>query len=130
VATGLVSLLIWIPIALKAYPIGETLCADGEILKIWIAFIGLHAFWSLITGVIIISAGIALQSVRGRRYAQVAAVLAMVPLSAGVVIGLPIGLWVLSLLQRRDVQDEFRRARWLAKNRDLLSPTDDARPER
>jgi hypothetical protein len=48
-------------------------------------------------------------------------ILAMIPLSLGVVLGLPVGIWCLTLLSRKEVRDEFQRAAWLAKNREFQS---------
>ena len=38
-----------------------------------------------------------------------------------VVLGLPVGIWCLTRLGRREVRDEFQRVAWLAKNRDFQS---------
>ena len=45
----------------------------------------------------------------------------MIPLSLGVVLGLPVGIWCLTLLCRKEVGDEFQRAAWLEKNRAFQS---------
>jgi predicted Ser/Thr protein kinase len=79
----------------------------------------LPVFWSFLAGAIVVRGALAMRQMSGHGYAVTGAVLAMVPLSLGAVLGLPLGLWALLVLRRREVRDEFRRAEWLGKQEAL-----------
>jgi tRNA A-37 threonylcarbamoyl transferase component Bud32 len=106
-ATGMVVLLIWIPVLpLERAPSNATK-----------AILAVHFWWSLVAGAVIAHAGVCMRQMRGYRWAVAGSIVAMVPGSLGVMLGLPVGVWSLILLCHREVQAEFQRTQWLAKNR-------------
>ena len=87
--------------------------AGEQILLYWAVF---FVVWGLVAGPLIISGGHAMRRIRSPGLAWIGVVVAMVPVSPGVLLGLPVGMWCLTLLCRREVRNEFQRAAWLAKN--------------
>ncbi len=62
---------------------------------------------SMPISIVLIAAGARMIEVRSYRLAIIAAILAMLPLSVTVVLGLPIGIWTLIVLSRLDVRRGF-----------------------
>jgi predicted Ser/Thr protein kinase len=60
-----------------------------------------------VVGVVLILGGLQMIRLRSYVWAVVACVLAVLPLSAGFMIGIPMGIWALILLYRPDVQEAF-----------------------
>jgi hypothetical protein len=58
-------------------------------------------------GVILILGGLQMMRLRSYGWAVSASVLAVLPLSAGFMIGIPMGIWALIMLYRPDVQEAF-----------------------
>jgi predicted Ser/Thr protein kinase len=117
-AAGIVTMLAWVPTILLPSFVDFNR-AQVERLEIVIAM----QIWSLLAGGIITRGGMDMRQVRGYWWAFTGAVLAMVPFSLSAVIALPIGVCTLVLLRRRDVQNEFERTLWLAKNREFAAST-------
>jgi hypothetical protein len=103
--TGLVNMLAGVPalvlfLALLRYDLFESVR-----LPLFVHFV-----WSLMAGFLIMCGGGIMRQLRSYRMAVFGSILAMLPLSVGVVLGLPVGIWALSLLCRHEVQEEFERA--------------------
>jgi hypothetical protein len=81
----------------------------------------LTSLWSLIAGAVVLRGGLEMRKLRGGGWAATGSALAMVPLSAGVVVGLPVGLWAWLVLRRPEVKSEFQRLAWLEKNQEYES---------
>ncbi len=64
----------------------------------------------LAAGIILIIGGVYLKNREAYLWAVAASVLAMLPWSPAVIIGLPLGLWALLTLRRREVRAAFRHA--------------------
>jgi serine/threonine protein kinase len=69
-----------------------------------------YVLWTLVAAPLMISGGRALCGVRSLRLAVLGVLLAMLPLTPAALIGLPVGVWCLTILCRRDVREEFARA--------------------
>jgi hypothetical protein len=119
IATGIVITFAFVPWLLLAVAI----VAQGGLPAVGSAVVPLICSNALYlpAGCIIISAGVSMRRLRGHGWAMTGSILAMIPLSLGVVLGLPVGIWCLTLLSRKEVRDEFQRAAWLAKNREFQS---------
>ena len=113
-AAGIVIMLGWIPVVILV----TWLMAheQGAAVPLF-----MHSAWSVVAGVVVTLSGRSMAQMRRYGLAMTGSILAMVPFSVGVVLGLPVGIWCLILLCRRDVCDEFERAAWLAKNREYQS---------
>jgi tRNA A-37 threonylcarbamoyl transferase component Bud32 len=65
--------------------------------------------------VVVVFGGICLKGLAGFRYVQVGAILAMLPWSPAVLLGLPMGIWTLLLLRRPEIRAALRRPQPAAK---------------
>src|SRR5262249_50831103 len=118
-ATGIVTLLAFAPLLVVAL-VYEGL-GHGRIWEGFGPALGIQTLFALPAGAIMIFAGVSMRGVRKHGWALTGSILAMIPLSLGVILGLPIGIWCLTLLLRREVSNEFERAAWLEKNRAFQS---------
>jgi hypothetical protein len=119
IATGIVTLLAFAPglvLALVFEGLGHSRIWEGAGPAL-----GIQTLYALPAGVIMIFGGVSMLRVQRHGWAITGSILAMIPLSLGVVLGLPVGIWCLTLLCRKEVRDEFQRATWLAKNREFQS---------
>jgi predicted Ser/Thr protein kinase len=119
-AVGIVTLLSCplTPIILRLLGdvLGQSTAWDSPYGKFVIVTNFVQAGWSLVAGVAITCGGLAMRRVQSPGMGIIASGLAVVPLGVGVVLGLPVGIWCLILMSRREVRNEFQRAAWLAKS--------------
>jgi hypothetical protein len=58
-------------------------------------------------GIVYITGGICMRRLKIYRFCRLCCIMALVPLGAGIMVGLPGGLWGLQVLRRPDVQEAF-----------------------
>jgi predicted Ser/Thr protein kinase len=58
-------------------------------------------------GIVYIAGGICMRRLKIYRFCRLCSILALVPLGAGIMLGLPGGIWGLQVLRRPDVQEAF-----------------------
>jgi hypothetical protein len=116
-AAGIVIMLGWIPVI----PIVIQVTWVFDLGRDVVGFLAMQGVWSVLAGIVITLSGRSMAQMRRHGLAITGSILAMVPTAMGVVLGLPVGIWCLAVLCRRDVCDEFERAAWLAKNRQFQS---------
>ncbi len=116
IACGLVNLLglVVVFVGVVVPILGSPQVADGTPTTATPRVVILVPFLACVAGSIlggpILLGGVRMLQLHGRTAALLAAVLAMLPVAPGAVLGLPAGLWALLVLTRREIAAAFRLA--------------------
>jgi tRNA A-37 threonylcarbamoyl transferase component Bud32 len=105
IVAGAINCLCMLPWAVLAYygMMGNRRIIGGaeEEVMIWL-------FSSAVSGILILFASLKMRQLEAYRLSLFGAIVAILPLTPGALFGVPMGLWALALLTRKDVRREFR----------------------